>query len=59
MTPDPLDRLCASDAPLCTSDVIAIRNQAELLGDLDLVERCERVLEALNWSARQERGRAA
>jgi hypothetical protein len=44
---------------LCTSDVIAIRNHAELLGDKDLVERCERVLATLNWFARQERGRAA
>jgi hypothetical protein len=58
-THDPLDQLCASGAPLIMPPVIEIRNEAELRGDADLVRRCDAVLESLNWTARQERGRAA
>jgi hypothetical protein len=58
-TDDPLDRLCGSGVPLIMPDVIAIRNEAELQGNAHLVRRCDAVLETLNWTARQERGRAA
>jgi hypothetical protein len=57
--PDPLDRLCGSGIPLTMPAVMEIRNEAELRGDADLVRRCDAVLESLNWTARQERGRAA